>query len=80
MIGRLLDGEYPLEELIGRGGMDAVYRATHVGTGRQAAVKVIAPELAGDREFIERTFRSYKSYSHLSAIIGSTFIAWRAGM
>src|SRR5262245_33956364 len=54
MIGRLLDGKYRLEELCGRGGMGAVYRATHVGTGRRVAVKVIAPELAGNSEFIER--------------------------
>src|SRR5262245_11281644 len=53
MIGRLLDGKYRLEELCGRGGMGAVYRATHVGTGRRVAVKVIAPELAGNHEFIE---------------------------
>src|SRR5215510_11910679 len=54
MLGRLLDGKYEIEELCGRGGMGAVYRATHVGTGRRVAVKVIAPELAGDGEFIER--------------------------
>jgi len=54
MVGQLLDGKYRLDELIGRGGMGAVYRATHVGTGHQAAVKVMAPELAGHGEFLER--------------------------
>src|SRR5262249_59921435 len=53
MIGLLLDGKYRLEELCGRGGMGAVYRALHVGTGRRVAVKVIAPELAGEREIFE---------------------------
>src|SRR5262245_33113567 len=65
MIGRLLDGKYRLEELIGRGGMGAVYRATHVGTGRRVAVKVIAPELAGNREFIERFRREAKTIGRL---------------
>ena len=65
MIGRLLDGKYRLEELCGRGGMGAVYRALHVGTGRQVAVKVIAPELAGNREFIERFRREAKTIGRL---------------
>ncbi len=55
MIGRLLDGKYEIEALCGRGGMGAVYRATHVGTGRRVAVKVMAPDLAGDGEFSEKT-------------------------
>src|SRR5262245_13377635 len=61
MIGQLLDGKYEIEELCGRGGMGAVYRATHVGTGRRVAVKIIAPELAGDSEFIERFRREAKT-------------------
>jgi eukaryotic-like serine/threonine-protein kinase len=65
MIGRLLDGKYRLEELIGRGGMGAVYRATHVGTGRRVAVKVIAPEFAGNREFIERFRREARTIGRL---------------
>jgi serine/threonine protein kinase/ankyrin repeat protein len=65
MIGRLLDGKYRLEELIGRGGMGAVYRAMHVGTGRKVAVKVIAPELAGNREFIERFRREARTIGRL---------------
>jgi serine/threonine protein kinase len=61
MIGQLLDGKYKIEALCGRGGMGAVYRATHVGTGRRVAVKVIAPELAGNSEFIERFRREAKT-------------------
>src|SRR5262249_39962572 len=65
MIGQLLDGKYEIEELCGRGGMGAVYRATHVGTGRRVAVKVIAPELAGNSEFIERFRREAKTIGSL---------------
>src|SRR5262245_42015187 len=61
MIGLLLDGKYEIEALCGRGGMGAVYRATHVGTGRRVAVKIIAPELAGASEFIERFRREAKT-------------------
>ncbi|MCI0388369.1 MAG: ankyrin repeat domain-containing protein [Acidobacteria bacterium] len=61
LIGQLLDGKYEIEALCGRGGMGAVYRATHVGTGRRVAVKVIAPELAGNSEFIERFRREAKT-------------------
>jgi serine/threonine protein kinase/ankyrin repeat protein len=61
MVGRLLDGKYEIEALCGRGGMGAVYRATHAGTGRRVAVKVIAPDLAGDGEFIERFRREAKT-------------------
>src|SRR5262245_39990558 len=65
MVGLLLDGKYRLEELCGRGGMGAVYRELHVGTGRRVAVKVIAPELAGNREFIERFRREAKTIGRL---------------
>src|SRR5262245_788875 len=61
LVGQLLDGKYEIEALCGRGGMGAVYRATHVGTGRRVAVKIIAPELAGDSEFIERFRREAKT-------------------
>ncbi len=51
-------GNYRVDWLIGRGGMGAVYLAQHVRmSNRKAALKVLAPELAGDPEFRERFIR-----------------------
>ena len=47
-------GGYEIEELIGTGGMSAVYRARQPALDRTVAVKVIAESLAGDPAFVER--------------------------
>ena len=43
LISQTLDGKYQMMRELGRGGMGAVYLATHLGTERPVAVKVIAP-------------------------------------
>src|ERR671910_979349 len=48
---------YRIEDLVGRGGMGVVYRATDLSLQRPVAVKLIAPELAEDERFRSRFLR-----------------------
>jgi serine/threonine protein kinase len=52
---------YRIEEQIGRGGMAVVYRATDVRLNRSVALKILAPELAGDSAFRQRFIREMRS-------------------
>lgn len=61
----LLDGKYQIEQLLGKGGMGAVYRATHLGTRRTVAVKVIHQELSTHAEFVARFRREAEAAGRL---------------
>jgi hypothetical protein len=55
-VPRTVDGKYRIEQLLGRGGMGAVYRARDVRLDRLVALKVVRAELLGDPE-ARRRFR-----------------------
>ncbi|HXJ65971.1 MAG TPA: serine/threonine-protein kinase [Actinomycetota bacterium] len=55
-IGSTLGG-YRIEGVIGRGGMGVVYLAEHLRLQVRHALKVVAPEHAGDEQFVERFLR-----------------------
>lgn len=65
VIGHTLDDKYRIEKLLGKGGMGTVYLATHVGTERPVAVKVIAPEFMKRAEFVERFRREARAAGRL---------------
>ena len=61
----MLSGRYRLIEIIGRGGMGAVYRAHHILMDKPVAVKVLRQELASDTEAVARFHREARSASRL---------------
>lgn len=54
LVGRVIDDKYKIEKKLGQGGMGAVYKATHLGTSRPVALKVIMPQFMANQEFVER--------------------------
>ena len=45
--------------------MGAVYKATHLGTTRAVAIKIIHPHLSGNQEFVERFRREAEASGRL---------------
>ena len=79
---------YRLEELLGRGGMGAVYRAEDLRLGRKVALKLLISDLAENQRFRERFLRESKiaaslDHAHIVPIYaageaeGQLFLAMR---
>ncbi len=64
-LGEVLDEKYRIEKLLGKGGMGAVYLATHLGTDRPVALKIIAPDFMRNDEFVERFKREARAAGRL---------------
>jgi eukaryotic-like serine/threonine-protein kinase len=54
LIGKVLDGRYEVEKVLGEGGMGLVYKARHVTLGKPLAIKVLKAEVSKDQEIVQR--------------------------
>ena len=64
-------GSYRLGELLGRGGMGEVYRATHRMLARPAAIKLIRPEAIGTGSAAELALRRFRREAEVAASLRS---------
>jgi len=54
LIGKTISNRYVVEEMLGQGGMSAVYKATDPNLKRVVAVKVIHSHLSSNPDFVKR--------------------------
>lgn len=64
--GRVVNGKFRVEALIGQGGMGRVYRAHHLTLDRPVALKVLHAQLSGDPSVARRFHREAKAASRLN--------------
>ena len=64
-VPRTVDNKYRIEQLLGRGGMGAVYRARDMRLDRLVALKVVRAELLGDPEARQRFRREAQIVARL---------------
>jgi serine/threonine-protein kinase len=65
LVGTVLEGAYRITRLIGEGGMGAVYEAMQLRLNKRVAIKLMARDLAANREALARFHREAEITSHL---------------
>ncbi|HKU41621.1 MAG TPA: serine/threonine-protein kinase [Polyangiales bacterium] len=64
--GDVVAGKYVVDQLLGEGGMGAVFSATHRFTGKQVALKWMLPELARDEDAVNRFMREAQAAGRIN--------------
>ncbi len=65
IIGKQIAG-YQVMELVGRGAMGAVYKGRQLSLGRVVALKILAPHLAENEEYVARFRREARSIAQVN--------------
>src|SRR6266536_5964534 len=71
IVDTVLDGQYQIEALLGKGGMGAVYRARHILLGDRVAIKILPPEMRSNTEWLRRFQRegqAARRFRHPNAV------------
>jgi eukaryotic-like serine/threonine-protein kinase len=71
IVGTVLDGQYQIEAMLGKGGMGAVYRARHIMLGDRVAIKILPPEMRNNAEWLRRFRRegqAARRFRHPNAV------------
>ncbi len=71
IINTVLDGQYQIESMLGKGGMGAVYRARHILLGDRVAIKVLPPEVRTNADWLRRFRRegqAARRFRHPNAV------------
>jgi len=65
-VGRLIDGKYLVEQLVGTGAMGVVYRAKQVSLNKRVALKILRRSLLGDATVALRFKQEARAASRLN--------------
>src|SRR2546422_3611108 len=71
IVGSVLDGQYQVESMLGKGGMGPVYSARHLLLGDRVAIKIMPPEVRNNAEWLRRFRRegqAARRFRHPNAV------------
>ena len=71
IVNTILDGQYQIESMLGKGGMGAVFLARHILLGDRVAIKILPPEMRHNAEWLRRFQRegqAARRFRHPNAV------------